>query len=236
VDCCATFAELRADLLAERSILTAGLWYSLQIRPWTSPSTAYTPWSVTWPILAVAGPTVAATSLLAIPFVAMAAGGTALASLTGFGSAAASAVTSAGTTTASSAASAIGLAAKAANMPGGKKIKGKLVDAARKNVGENGEKLTGHVVRYFTKASAGAAVAVGGAEHEKLEGSENGKQGKGKKIKEVEITGYELEKALKCETGKSKVDKALKEAFEKLSIKQSHWKTKENPVLQIVGG
>ncbi|ORY88683.1 hypothetical protein BCR35DRAFT_301483, partial [Leucosporidium creatinivorum] len=216
-----------------------GLWYSLQIRPWTSPSTAYTPWSVTWPILAVAGPTVAATSLLAIPFVAMAAGGTALASLTGWGSAAASAVTSASTSTASGAASAIGLAAKAANLPGGRKMKGKLVDAARKNVGENGEKITGHVVRYFTKATAGAAVAgaAGGVEAEHEEKGEGiGKKGKGKKIQEVDITGYDLEKALKCETGKSKVDKALKEAFEKLCIKQSHWKTKENPVLQIVGG
>lgn len=117
-------------------------------------------------------------------------------------------------------------------------MKGKLVDAARKNVGENGEKITGHVVRYFTKASAGAAVAgaVGGAEQEKAEGNGNEKNGKGKKIVEVDITGYELEKALKCETGKSKVDKALKEAFEKLCIKESHWKTKENPVLQIVGG
>lgn len=118
-------------------------------------------------------------------------------------------------------------------------MKGKLVDAAKKNVGENGEKITGHVVRYFTKASAGAAVAgaVGGAEHgEKAEGHGNGKNGKKEKVTEVDITGYELEKALKCETGKSKVDKALKEAFEKLCIKQSHWKTKENPVLQIVGG
>lgn len=118
-------------------------------------------------------------------------------------------------------------------------MKGKLVDAARKNVGENGEKLTGHVVRYFTKASAGAAVA-GAVERTEVEhgekGNGNGKKEKSKKVQEVDITGYELEKALKCETGKSKVDKALKEAFEALCIKQSHWKTKENPVLQIVGG
>lgn len=52
----------------------ANVWYSIEIRPWTSPSTAYTPWSVTWPILSVAGPVAAATSLLAIPFVALAVG------------------------------------------------------------------------------------------------------------------------------------------------------------------
>ena len=69
-----------------------GLYYMVEVRPYCQESDAYTTWSVTWPILALAGPVSAAASLLAIPVVALAAGGSALASLTTFGSSVASGV------------------------------------------------------------------------------------------------------------------------------------------------
>lgn len=158
----------------------------------------------------MAGPSVAAASLLAIPLVAIAAGGTALASLTAFGSSVGSAVVSTGSAVASSGSAAVGLAARAAALPGGAKVKGKLVDAAKSNFGSRGEVLLPKVVRYFAKGTATAAAggvleAAGGKKVE--EGGKVKERKKGKKIDEVEVTGYELEKVLRCETGKSKVDK-----------------------------
>lgn len=220
---------------------TANLYFALEVRPWTGASSAYTPWSVTWPILCVTGPSVAAASLLAIPFVALAAGGTALASLTSFGSAAASSAASAGSAVTSAGASAAGLAARAAALPGGRKIKGRLVDAARRNVGDHGEVLTGKVVRYFTKpgqhaaeeaefieaveataaaqnpallsanAAEGEAASTPGtgsiASHRSASRERKEAKRRSKKPVEVDVTGFELESVLKCETGKSKVDK-----------------------------
>jgi hypothetical protein len=210
---------------ADLELPKANLWYTLSTRPWTSPSTAYTPWyvaspdarkhalksclnrSVAWPILAVSGPVAAATSLLAIPFVAVAAGGTALASLTAFGSAAATGVASAGTAVTSGAASAAGLAARAAALPGGSKVKGKLVDAAKQNMGARGEVIIPKVVKYFAKGTAKAAVGGALKEGDEEHGPDRKGRGKGKKLDEVDVTGFELEKVLKCDTGKHKVDK-----------------------------
>lgn len=175
------------------SVRVPNLWYALEIRPWTGSSSAYTLWSTTWPILAVAGPVSAATSLVAIPFVALAAGGTALASLTSFGSAAASGVASAGSAMSGAGAKAAKLATGAAALPGAKRIRGKLVDATRRNVSENSEMLTGKLVRYFAKNEGSTIKPVRGATADKLD--------------EVDVTGYELDKVLKCDTGKSKVDK-----------------------------
>ncbi|KAM0787103.1 hypothetical protein ACM66B_006358 [Microbotryomycetes sp. NB124-2] len=223
------------------------LWYALEIRPWTGPSTAYNSWSVTWPILCVAGPTAALTSIVAIPIVAVLSGGSALASLTSAGSAAASGVASAGSAVASGVASATSavtgagakaarLAAGAAALPGGAKIKNKLVDAARRNVlgdennGQIGgaQVLTDKLVRYFAKdAENGSTVKPVDVEAEKHRRD---------KIKEVDVTGFELERVLKCETGKSKVDKELEKAFESLCMKEKRIKTSENPVLRITGG
>lgn len=209
------FVDLYIRTLNAVSPHTANLYYALQLRPWTGPDTAYSPWSVTWPILAVAGPSAAAVSLLAIPFVALAAGGTALASLTSFGSAVGSSAASTATAVTSAGASAAGLAARAAALPGGKKIKGRLVDAAKRNVGEHGEVVTGKLVRYFAKpgahaeGAAGETLAVESSTPSSRSSSKERKEQKRRqgKPEEVDVTGFELEKVLKCETGKSKVDK-----------------------------
>ncbi|KAK4056111.1 hypothetical protein OIO90_002842 [Microbotryomycetes sp. JL221] len=202
------------------------LWYSLEVRPWTGSSTAYNSWSVTWPILAVAGPTVAATSLLAI---AMMSGGTALTTLKSAGTAAASSVASASSAMTGAGAKAARLAAGAAALPGGARIKNKLVDAARKNVvGENGEVITEKLVRYFAKDPEDATTVKAS--------DEQADKPKREKIKEVDVTGFELEKVLKCDTGKSKVDKELESAFASLCLKEKGIKTADNPVLRIVGG
>lgn len=76
-----------------------GLFFLLEVRASGDP---YTPWSVAWPILAVTGPAVALTSLLAIPFAAAVTGSAALAGMStavmsGIATAS-SAVTAAGTT------------------------------------------------------------------------------------------------------------------------------------------
>lgn len=181
------------------------VYFAIEIRPHTSPKTAYNPWSVTWPILLLTGPIVAATSLLLVPFAALAVGGTALASLTGFGAAVvdgagatAGALTSAGGTAA-------GLVAKAVSLPGGGKVKGKLVEAGKKAWGEKGSDAVGGLVKYLGKGTAVAAAggAVGG-EHKEVEREKREKEKK--KLTEVDVTGFELEKVLKCETGKRKVD------------------------------
>lgn len=59
--------------------------FYLQVRAYSKEG-AYTPLSVAWPIVAVTGPIVATVSILAIPITAVAIGGSALASLLGFGS------------------------------------------------------------------------------------------------------------------------------------------------------
>lgn len=133
-------------------------------------------------------------------------------SLLGFGTAAATAVTSASTTATASAASAASLATKALSLPGGKKIKGKLVEAAKTNVGTRGEVIIPKVVKYFETATAASGLArnglIGGGAvaSAEVEG-ETGRKHKGKPEAEVDVTGYELEKVLKCQTGKAKLDK-----------------------------
>ena len=186
------------------------------MRPYTAPSTAYNAWSTTWPVLAITGPAVAVTSLLAIPFVAVAAGGTALASLTSIGSSIASGAAGAAESAAATAAAAAGFAAKASRVPGAGKVKGKLADAAKDLVGERitPDKVQQHVVRYLARAGgAGAAGAGAGAAEgpQLIEGeSEEAKVRrvkKEKKLEEVDVTGHDLEKVLKCDTGHSATDK-----------------------------
>ncbi|BGP13075.1 hypothetical protein JCM10213_000920 [Rhodosporidiobolus nylandii] len=217
--------------------------YALEIRPYTSPSTAYTPWSTTWPILAVTGPVVAVASLLALPFVAVAAGGTALASLSSVGSSIAAGAASASDAAVGTAATATALVAKASSLPGARQVKGRLADAAKKAVGEHvsREKVQQHVVRYLTTArNAGGGAAAGGVieevEHEEAKRKESAR--KHGKVEEIDVTGYDVEKVLVCETGNAKVDKALAKAFKRLSMKSKlrEYKTESNPVLRVVGG
>ncbi|GAA5900444.1 hypothetical protein JCM6882_001248 [Rhodosporidiobolus microsporus] len=218
--------------------------FSLELRPYTSPSTAYTPWSTTWPILAVTGPAVALTSLLAIPLVAVAAGGTALASLSAFGSSVAAGAAAAGDAAIGTAAAATAFVAKANSLPGARQVKGKLADAAKKAVGERGVPTTKaeaqrHVVRYLMARKNGEGEGEG--EDRLIEEDAEGRKKRAKKegkVDEVEVTGYDLEKVLICETGNSKLDKALAKAFKRLSIKSKlkQFKTADNPVLRIVGG
>ncbi|GAA5892241.1 hypothetical protein JCM8208_001490 [Rhodotorula glutinis] len=224
------------------------LWFSLEVRPYTAPSTAYNAWSTTWPVLAITGPAVAVTSLLAIPFVAVAAGGTALASLTSIGSSIASGAAGAAESAAATAAAAAGFAAKASRVPGAGKVKGKLADAAKDLVGERltPDKVQQHVVRYLARAGgAGAAAGAGAGAAEGpqlIEGESEAAQvrrvKKEKKLEEVDVTGHDLEKVLKCETGHAATDKALAKAFKRLSFKTkfNEYRTADNPVLRIAGG
>ncbi|GAA5997085.1 uncharacterized protein JCM10292_006196 [Rhodotorula paludigena] len=233
------------------------LWFSLEVRPYTSPSTAYNKWSTTWPILCVAGPTVAVTSLLALPFVAAAAGGTALASLSAFGSSIASGAAGATETVTASAGAAAAFAAKASRVPGAGRVKSKLADAAKKFVGEqtSRENVQRHVVRYLQRGGAGAgaggaatgAQAIEASEEEQAQASVEGAESKQskqrrakkeKKIEEVDVTGFELEKVLRRETNDSAVDKALAKAFKRLSFKTklTEYRTQDKPVLRVVGG
>ncbi|KAM0749498.1 hypothetical protein T439DRAFT_357834 [Meredithblackwellia eburnea MCA 4105] len=208
------------------------VWYNLELRPYTSLTSAYNSWSVTWPIMAIAGPVAAATSLLLIPVVALAAGGTALASLTGFGAAVAEGAATAAAGAGSAAASVGGVVAKLSHVPGVGKVRGKLVEAAKGNLEKGKEKVTEGVVRYFAK---GAMVGGTAAEIEER-GRKKERVKKKEMLAEVEVTGLELSKVLKCETGKRRTDKALKDAFKKLDCKIKEFKTKDNPVLRIVGG
>lgn len=148
---------------------TANVWHLLEVRPYTSPSTAYNAWSTTWPILCVTGPAVAATSLLAIPIIAVAAGGSALASLTAFGSSVGAAVSSATAGAvegvSATAATVTAAAAKASRLPGASHVRGKLADAARNLVRDQvgRQEVQQRVIRYLTKtAGAGAAAAAAG--------------------------------------------------------------------------
>lgn len=193
------------------------LWFALEVRPFTSPSTAYNAWSTTWPILCVTGPAVAVTSLLAIPFVAVAAGGTALASLTSIGSSVVSGAATAAESAGATAAAAAGFAAKAGSVPGAGKVKGKLADAAKSLVNKHmsPDKVQQHVVRYLNKGSAAGETAPGAGTTEEgpplLEGESEASKvrriKKEKKLEEVDVTGYDVEKVLKCETGHAATDK-----------------------------
>ncbi|GAA6041225.1 hypothetical protein JCM8097_008352 [Rhodosporidiobolus ruineniae] len=241
------FEVLKPEETFERRV--PNLPFSLEIRPFDG-SNAYGSWDKTWPILAVTGPAVALTSLLAIPLVAFAAGGTALASLTSFGSSVAAGTAAVGDAAMATAGTATALVAKASSLPGARQVKGKLADAARKAVGENisREKVQRHVVRYLTTRGGAAAAegAAGGAELEAAaqrqitaEEEDRRKQARKQgKVDEVEVTGLDVEKVLRCQTGKSSVDKALAKAFKRLSIKSKlrEYTTSENPVLRIVGG
>ncbi|GAA5823378.1 hypothetical protein JCM10212_005674 [Sporobolomyces blumeae] len=232
------------------------VWYWLEVVPWTSPKTEYSAWDATWPILAVSGPSVALASLLAIPFVAVAAGGTALASLTSFGSTVAAGTTTAITSTSNavtgSAAAAVSLATKASRIPGSDRVKTRLVDAAKKAVGNKASdrKLQESVVKYIVEATGGAGAAsvakgkakeVGHVDEQTLSGEEKYLEEREKKkaeglLDEVDVTGHEMDKVLKCETGDKEVDKALAKAFKRLTLKTTTYKTKNNPVLRLVGG
>lgn len=141
---------------------------------------------------------------------------------------------------------------------------GKLTDAASRQKVALQKKATEAIVAYVGKGVAGMAIgglvggggAGGGAggagteeerraegeaerrQEEEQRGREKERVGKrGKKLDEVEVTGFELEKVLACATGKKKVDRHLEAAFKKLNLKVSKgFKTTENPVLRIVGG
>ncbi|GAA6048049.1 hypothetical protein JCM3770_000166 [Rhodotorula araucariae] len=237
------YEVLPPDATFERRV--PNLWFALEVRPYTSPSTAYNAWSTTWPILCVTGPAVAVTSLLALPFVAVAAGGTALASLTALGSSIASGAAAAAESVGATAVAAAGFAAKVNRVPGAGKVKGKLADAARDLVGEHisRDKVQRHVIRYLTKG-AGAAGVAGAAEGPPLleEGEPDEARArrarKEKKLDEIDVTGYPVDKVLKCETGHAATDKALVKAFKRLSFKTrfTEYRTQDNPVLRVVGG
>ncbi|GAA5895007.1 uncharacterized protein JCM6883_002288 [Sporobolomyces salmoneus] len=232
------------------------VWYWAEIRPRTSPASEYNAWDRTWPILCVTGPTVALASLLAIPFVAVAVGGSALASLSSFGSAIIGGTTAAVSGTAEAITGSIGatasFAAKANRIPGSGKVRGKLVDAAKKAVGAKASdrNLQESIVRYVTSSAEGAGkggVAKGKEKlaelknreeetsEEQFEVEKETKRRK-KELDEIDVTGHELEKVLRCETGDAKLDKALEKAFKKLGFKSTTFKTKNNPVLRIIGG
>lgn len=206
----------------------------LEVRPYTSPSTAYNAWSTTWPILCVTGPAVAATSLLAIPIMAVAAGGSALASLTAFGSSIGTAVSSATAGAvegvSATAATVTAAAAKANRLPGAARVRGKLADAARNLVRDQvgRQEVQQRVIRYLTSATGGgaAAAAAGGrdaASHGEEEGTEHEQPeptvsdlggepvqtrgSTGKKLDEVDVTGHDMERVLTCSTGNSTIDK-----------------------------
>ncbi|BGP45153.1 hypothetical protein JCM10450v2_000970 [Rhodotorula kratochvilovae] len=234
------YEVLPPDATFERRV--PNLWFALEVRPYTSPSTAYNAWSTTWPILCVTGPAVAVTSLLALPFVAVAAGGTALASLAAIGSSIASGAAAAAESVGATAVAAAGFAAKVNRVPGAGKVKGKLADAARDLVGEHisRDKVQQHVVRYLTKGAgaAGAAGAASGGPPLLEDEARTRRAKKEKKLEEIDVTGYAIDKVLKCETGHAATDKALVKAFKRLSFKTkfTEYRTQDNPVLRVVGG
>lgn len=184
------------------------VWYRIEVRPFTVDSTAYDRWSVTWPILVLAGPTSAAISLIAIPFVALVAGGSALASLTSFGSTVATGVSTTAGAVASGSATVAKWTTRATMLP---KVRTKLVDAASKNVSDKyGEAIKHKVVKYLTDKSEnreGEAEDAGErADRERAE-RELAKK-RSTKLTEVDITGHDdLQKVLRCETGDKKLDK-----------------------------
>lgn len=115
----------------------------------------------------------------------------------------------------STSASAVAVVAKVSRLPGGTKVKGKLVEAAKNTVlGAGGEAVREKVVKYLGRGTAAATIvagALGGTAEEENRGREKERKEleerrKGKKFEEVEVTGYKLEDCLACKTGKKKVD------------------------------
>lgn len=187
-----------------------GLFFRVEVRPFVRESDAYDGWSVTWPILVLAGPAAAATSLIAIPFVALAAGGTALASLTSFGSSVASATATTVSAVGTGTATVAKWGTRATMLP---KVRTKLIDAASANL-ENSkysEAVKARVVKYLTDASenrAGEPEDAGErADRERAEKALA--KERSTKLAEVDITGLDLQKVLKCETGDKKIDKVM---------------------------
>lgn len=165
---------------------------------------------------------------------AVAAGGSALASLSAFGSSIGTAVSSATAGAvegvSATAATVTAAAAKANRLPGASRVRGKLADAARNLVRDQvgRQEVQQRVVRYLTTATggAGAAAAAGGrdtaghaeedgTEHEQPEPTVSYLGGEpvqtrgntGKKLDEVDVTGHDIERVLTCSTGDATIDK-----------------------------
>lgn len=134
-----------------------------------------------------------------------------MATLTGFGATVAEGAAAATAGAGSAVATAGGVAAKLAHLPGGSKIKGKLVDAAKESLGKGQKVATEQVVRYLGKGTAAAAVggAIAGGEvkDEDDRGRKASRQREKKKLDEVEVTGLKIEDVLKCATGKKRTDR-----------------------------
>lgn len=106
-------------------------------------------------------------------------------------------------------------------------------------------------MRYFSKGVAAGAIG-GVAAGAGAEAKEEEPKEKRKALEEIEVTGMDMIKVLKCETGSKRVDKVssffiqsirtdevvqkLIEAFSKLSFKTSKYQPSTNPVLRITGG
>jgi hypothetical protein len=115
------------------------------------------------------------------------------------------------------------LVAKANRIPGSGKVRGKLVDAAKNAVGAKASdrNLQESIVRYITSSASGAGAAGAAKGKEKLAElkqkgeeeteenfvAENERKKEKKELDEIDVTGHELEKVLKCETGDKKLDK-----------------------------
>lgn len=123
-------------------------------------------------------------------------------------------------------------------MPGGKKLHGKLVDAANTHIASVKAKGTQEVLRYVTVAVAALKSKLGkdGKEHVASEKQEIQTEEPPEVIAEIDVTGYPLEKVLACKTGKRKLDSALESAFKKLDFKTKDFQPKTDPVLRVVGG
>lgn len=210
------FEILPPNSVFERRV--PNVYFNLSVRPYTTPSTATTTSSVVWPILALVGPVAAGVSILAIPFVAIAAGGTALASLTGFGAQVSSAAVGSASTVTKLGTTGVALVGRASKLPGGEKVKSKLVDAGKKLLlGTGGELVREKVVKYMSGSGISTGVAAGvigtaaistdiEIESEERKRAKVLEERKGKKFEEVEVTGFELVQVLKCSTGKKNVD------------------------------
>lgn len=118
-------------------------------------------------------------------------------------------------------------------LPGGKKLHGKLVEAAHSNISHLKKKGKQEVLRYVTVA---VSAMMGRKEAEDVAKKSEETQPKPEILAEVDVTGYPLEKVLICETGKRKVDAALEKAFKKLDFKTRDFQPKTDPVLRVVGG
>lgn len=144
----------------------------------------------------------AATSILLIPFVAIGVGGSALASLLGAGesvAAAAGALVAGSITTGKTV---VALGTKLALVPGGAKIKSRLVEATQKNLAKVQETVQTSVVQYLSPS-----IPLATLEQKREELERAAKEKKRERLVEIDVTGFEMETVLRCETGKKKVDK-----------------------------